>query len=185
MTPSAFTDAHANVARELANASLRALASEGNVHPGTLIAATARMAGTYLFRSFDLDVSGAQPGEVVLSVAANTQVPVLIRIAAAIVTKAGIALDDKTAALPVQPQHTPRRPFLDTQRLLEPSYRAITGGSGMSDYEGARASAVAVGMLIPRCIKVLEANEAFRIAAYAFVEGAKTAPDPVQWERPQ
>ena len=92
----------------------------------------------------------------------------------------GIALDNATAALPVRPQHEPRQSFLETQRLLEPTYRAITGDNGLSDYEGARASAVAVGMLIPRCIKVLEADEAFRIAAYGFVEGAKTAPDPVQ-----
>ena len=179
MTPSAFTEADANVARELANVSLRALTVDGNVHPGSVIAATARMAGTYLFRSFKLDLDGAQPGQAVLSVAANRQVPVLIRIAGAIVTASGIALDDTTAGLPVQQKHQPRQSFLETQRLLEPAYRAITDRSGMSDYEGARASAVAVGMLISRCTKVLDANEGFRIAAYGFIEGTKTAPDPV------
>jgi hypothetical protein len=180
MSPSPFTDAHVNVARELANASLRALTVDGNVHPGTVIAATARMAGTYLFRSLVLDVRGVRPGDVVLSVAANEQVPLLIKVAAAIVTTGGIALDDATAALPVRPQHKPRQSFLETQRVLEPLYRAITGASGMSDYEGARAAAVAAGMLIRQCVKVLEANEAFRIAAYGFVEGTKTAPEPLQ-----
>ena len=180
MTPSAFTDADASVAKELADVSLRALTVDGNVHPGSLIAATARMAGTYLFRSFRLVVTGAQPGQPVLSAVANAQGPVLLRIAGAIVTASGIALDEKTAGLPIQPRHQPRQSFLETQRLLEPAYRAITDRSGMSDYEGARASAVAAGMLICQCTKVLNANEGFRIAAFAFVEGTKTAPDPLQ-----
>jgi hypothetical protein len=177
---SKFTEADANVARELAGVSLRALTVNGNVHPGSVIAATARMAGTYLFRSLRLEIDRLQPGAPVLSHAANTEVPRLIRIAGAIVTASGLALDDTKAALPVEQKHQPRQPFLETQRLLEPGFRAVTGRAGLTDEDGARASAVATGMLVARCAKVLEPNEAFRIAVYGFIEGAKTAPDPIR-----
>ena len=180
VTASKFTEADANVARELANVSLRALTVDRNVHLGSVIAATARMAGTYLFRSFKLDLASAQPGQAVLSHAANVACQRLIRIAGAIVAASGIALDDSKAGVPVQQEHQPRQPFLETQRLLEPLFRAVTDRTGMSDEEGARASAVAAGMLISRCTRVLEANEGFRIAVYGFIEGAKTAPDPVR-----
>lgn len=179
MTASKFTEADANVARELAGVSLRALTVDGNVHPGSVIAATARMAGTYLFRSFAFELDGVQPGQPVLSDVANTQVPGLIRVAGAIVTAGGVALDDSKAALSVQQKHKPRQSFLETQRRLEPEFRAITDRTGMSEEEGARASAVAAGMLVSRCTKVLDPHEGFRIAVYGFIEGAKTAPDPV------
>jgi hypothetical protein len=174
-----FSEAHANVAKELATATIQALASGGSMHPGTVVAATARMAGTYLFRSFNLSLPGLQPGVAVLSEAANEKVPVLIRIAAAIVASLGVTLDNTKAAEPTEQRHQPRLAFLETQRMLEPIYRAITDRSGMSDYDGARAAAVAAGMLVPQCAKVMEPNTGFRIASFGIVEGAKTAPDPV------
>jgi hypothetical protein len=175
-----FSEAHANIAKELANATVLALTSEDSFHPGTVVAATARMAGTYLFRSFRLDLPGVQPGQAVLSEQANKQTPVLIRIAAAIVGTFGITLDNTLAAEPIDQRHQPRLSILETQRKLEPVYRAITDCSGMSDYDGARAAAVAAAMLIFHCAKILEPNTGFRILSYGIVEGAKTAPDPVQ-----
>ena len=158
-----------------------AFSSDGNMHPGTVVAATARMAGTYLFRSFKLNLTGVQAGHAVLSAPANEQAPVLIRIAAAIVATFNITLDNSQAAMPNEPRHEPRLPFLETQRLLEPIFRAITDPSGMSDYEGARAAAVAAALLISQCAKVMEPHTGFRITSYGIIEGSKTAPDPVQF----
>lgn len=178
-----FSEAHANVAKELANTTATTFTSEGSVHPGTLVAVTARMAGTYLFRSLRLDLPGVQPGQAVLSEPANEQMQVLIRIAAAIVATLGIILDNTRAAEPIDEKHQPRIPFLETQQKLEPLYREITNRNSMSDYDGARASAVAAAILIFQCAKILEPNMGFSILSYGIVEGTKTAPDPVQLNR--
>src|SRR5205085_5932441 len=55
-------------------------AKDGRVHPPTVVSASARMAGTLLFRSFSLDVAGAAAGTVVLSEQANKEVPNLGRL---------------------------------------------------------------------------------------------------------
>ena len=174
-----FSEAHANVAKELANITVASFTSNGSVHPGTLVAATARMAGTYLFRSLQLDLQGVQPGQAVLSQPANEQMQLLVRIAAAIVATLGINLDHTRAAESVDEKHQPLIPFLETQRKLEPLYREITNRNGMSDYDGARASAVAAAMLVFQCSQILEPNMGFSILSYGIVEGTKIAPDPV------
>jgi hypothetical protein len=177
---STFSDAHAGIAKEFAQASVATLTTDGSLHPGTVIAATARMAGTYLFRSFRLDLPGVEPGQAVLSLQANERAPVLIRIAAAIVDTFSIHLDSTKAGEPIDQKHEPRLSFLETQRLLEPVYRPIKDRGGLSDYDAARAAVVAAAMLIPHCAKVLEPNMAFRILSLGIVEGSKSAPDPVE-----
>jgi hypothetical protein len=52
-----------DAAQEFANATVSALKLAQGVHPPTLVAATARMAGTYLFRSLGLDVPGVSLGQ--------------------------------------------------------------------------------------------------------------------------
>jgi hypothetical protein len=132
-----------------------------------------------LFRSFDLKLAGLNPGDAVLSPRANEDTATLIRVAAAIINASGMKLDDAQAGAPTEPQHQPRQPFLDTQRRLEPLYRAVTSASKLSGYEAARAAAVAAAYLIVHCAKVLEPNTGFRLLCYGITEGAKSAPDPV------
>jgi hypothetical protein len=167
-------------AQEFANAAVATLKLPGGIHPGTVVAATARMAGTYLFRSFNLHLPGAEPGQAVLSIEANEQGPILIQIAAGILSQVGIKLDNTQAGKPTETKHKPTQPFLDTQRKLEPVYAPIKDRFGLSTQEAAHAAAVATALLIRHCAKVMDPNVAFGIAAYAFIEGAKTAPDPVQ-----
>jgi hypothetical protein len=45
--------------------------------------------------------------------------------------------------------------------------------------EAAQAGAVATALLIRHCAQILDPNTAFGIAALGFVEGTKTAPEPV------
>ena len=75
------TDADSAVAKDIASACLRGFTAGGAVPPGTLIGAKARMAGTYLFRSFHLQTPGLQLGQAVLSTQANEHAPGQIRIA--------------------------------------------------------------------------------------------------------
>ena len=45
--------------------------------------------------------------------------------------------------------------------------------------EAAQAGAVATALLIRHCAQILDPSTAFGIAALGFVEGTKTAPEPV------
>ena len=63
-----LTKEQTDAAGEFANATIAALKIG---EAPTIIAASARMAGTYLFRSFDLELPGLKPGQIVLSEAAN------------------------------------------------------------------------------------------------------------------
>ena len=168
-----------DAAQEFATASIAALKSPQGIHPGTVVAATARMAGTYLFRSFHLHLPDVQPGQVVLSDKANVLGPALIETAARLLSRMGIALDSSRASIPMEPRHQPTAGFLDTQRLLEPAFAPIRARRGFNDEQAAHAVAAGTVLLIQHCAKVLEPNLAFGIAALGFVEGTKTAPDPV------
>jgi hypothetical protein len=129
----ALTKQQLDAAQEFATASIAALKSANGIHPGTVVAGTARMAGTYLFRS-----GSATP-----------------------------------------PKDQPALSFVETQRLLEESYAPISARFGFSNTDAAYAVAAATSLLIGHCAKVLDPNVAFALAAYGFVEGTKTAPDPV------
>jgi len=74
----ALTKQQLESAQELATVAIAAIKTSKRIHPGTVIAATARMAGTYLFRSFRLYLPGVLPGQAVLSDKANAQYPILI-----------------------------------------------------------------------------------------------------------
>lgn len=168
-----------DAAQEFATATIEALKLPSGVHPGTVVAATARMAGTYLFRSLGLKLPGVKPGQFVLSIEANEQWPQLTQIALYSLARVGIKIDNTQAGKTIDPEHKPMLEFLDTQKKLEPMYAPIKERYGFSALEAAQSVAVATALLIRHCAKVLDPNMAFNIAVYSFVEGAKTAPEPV------
>ena len=176
-----FSKQQLDAAQEFANVAVATLKLPGGIHAGTVIASTARMGGTYLFRSLNLHLPGVEPGQVVLSNTVDEQVSVLTQIAAGILSKVGIKLDNSQAGKPTEPKHKPTQPFLDTQRKLEPVFAPIKDCFSLSTRDAAHAAAVATALLIRHCAKVMDPNAGFGIAAYGFVEGAKTAPDPVQF----
>src|SRR5512140_1942015 len=119
MTDLALGQKLSDSGREYANATIRALAQPGGVHAPTVIAACARMAGTYLFRSFDLKLKGVQPGQVVLSEEANRHSPMLLRVAAGILANLGVTIAGSPAGPLNDEGARPAREFLQTQRMLE------------------------------------------------------------------
>jgi hypothetical protein len=138
------------------------------------------MAGTYLFRSFQLHLPGVQPGQAVLSEQANIQGPSLIETAARLLARIGIPIDASRASNAVPGNDQPTLTFLESQRLLEQAYAPIRARFSLSHEQAAHAVAAATSLLIRHCAKALDPNVAFSIAAYGFVEGTKTAPDPVE-----
>jgi len=175
-----FSKQQIDAAQEFANVTLSALKLGQGVHAETVVAATARMAGTYLFRSFGLKLPGVKPGQAVLSEAANEQGPLLIQIAGGVLSRIGIKLDNSQSGGVASSKNKPMLEFLDTQKKLEPLYAPIRARRGLSAPEAAQAAAVATALLIRHFAKVLDPNIAFTIAAYGFIEGSKTAPEPVE-----
>lgn len=165
-------------AREYSNACISALAVPGGVHPPTVVSACARMAGTHLFRSFELQLPGVQPGQAVLSTQADEHAPMLLRTAAGILVKLGIVIAGTPPAEIMDARRKPMLDFLTTQRRLEPLFDPIQAKHGLTLRQSAQAAAIATAMLIHHP-KHLEPNAAFAIAAFGFIEGCKTAPDPV------
>jgi hypothetical protein len=169
-----------DAAQEFANATISALKLGQGVHAATVIAATARMAGTYLFRSFGLKLLGVKPGQAVLSDAANEQGPRLIQITHSVLSRMAIKLDSAQSDGITHSKNEPMLGFLDTQKKLEPLYTPIKARQGLTAHEAAQAAAVATALLIRHFAQVLDANVAFGIAVYGFIEGSKTAPEPVE-----
>ena len=83
------------VAQDFANATIEALNTEQGIHAETAVAGAARMAGTFLFRSFGFPLQDIQPGQVVLSDQANAQGPVLLEILGSVLSQIGIVLDEE------------------------------------------------------------------------------------------
>lgn len=166
-------------AREYANATILALKLPGGVHPPTVIAACARMAGTSLFRSFALQLPNVQPGQAVLSAEADEHSPMLLRTAAGILANLGITVPASPSGEVVDDEAKPLQGFLQTQRLLEPVFLPIQTRYALSHRQAAQAGAIATALLIHHFAKHLAPSVAFGVAAFSFVEGSKTAPEPI------
>jgi hypothetical protein len=166
-----------DAAGEFANATIAALKVGEGVHPPTVIAASARMAGLYLFRSFGFDAADVAPGKIVLSTEANEQAPLLMQITAGVLARVGIKIPDSPPGRPEDPTTKPPLELLDTQKKVEPGYAPIKAKFAFSDEEASQSVAVATALLIRHCAKVLDPSIAFGIAVYGFIEGAKTVPE--------
>jgi hypothetical protein len=166
-------------AREFVGIAIDKLSNEKGVHAETAIAAVARMAGTFLFRSFGFELPDAEPGQAVLSEHANEQGPRLVNIAATVLEDAGVALDFNKVTDGSKNGHEPLLSFLGTQKLLEPHFNTVRVNLGLSLTQAAEAGALAVAMLIDQTAQVLDPSVAFDLAVFSFIEGSKTMPSDI------
>jgi len=168
-----------DAAQQFVSLVIEVFKNERGVHAETAIAGVARMAGTFLFRSFAFPLSSVQSGQAVLSDVANEQGPKLIQALGSVLAHIGVTLDRSKLGANKDPQHQPQLDFLVTQKQLEPRFSQVMQALGLSYVQAAESAAIATAILIKQCVPVLDPNIAFGIAAYGFVEGSKTAPDPV------
>jgi hypothetical protein len=149
-------------AETFVNVAIEALKTDRGVHAETAVASLARMAGTFMFRSFALPLSDVAPGQIVLSDAANENGPRLVQALIATLAHFGFNLDRATLDASVaSPASAPLLGFLDTQRKLEPTFVAIKNRLGLSYQEAADSAAVATALLICQSASVLEPHTAF------------------------
>lgn len=173
-----LTPEQRKAAAECAEAAVAALEPDGSVHPGTVIAGAARMAGTILFRSFNFPLQNVPAGQPVLSMEANERGPQLVDVAGGMLAQLGIRIDLARITTSA-PADQPRIGFLETQRILEPMFAKITNRYGLSVQQSAESAAAAAALLIHQYERSIDPSSAFGIAVYGFIEGTKTTPDPV------
>jgi hypothetical protein len=166
-------------AQEFVNVTLDSLNTEQGVHAETAVAALARMAGTCLFRSFSFPMSEIQPGQIVLSDRSNLQGPVLMEILREALIQLGVSLNAESLGREANSRIQSNQSFLETQGLLEPRFKPIQKRLSLSQQEAAEACALATALLIEDRLEALDPTVAYNNAIYGFIEGTKTAPDPV------
>lgn len=172
----ALSQAQLNAAGEFGTTAMQAFDRDGTFPAETVIAAVARMAGSFLFRSFELPLSGIQPGAVVLSEEANQQGPRLIQLLSAVLQSLGVPLDQSKLSAAQGSAKSVKESFLQTQGVLEMRFAEICEKDDLTDGEAADSAAVATAVLIKNCAKLLDPHVGFSIAVYGFIEGSKTAP---------
>ena len=171
-----LNQAQLQAASEFGTAVMKAFDQDGTFPAEVVIGSAARMAGSFLFRSFGLALTGIQPGSVVLSEQANQQGPRLIQILDGVLEKMGVKLDSSQLSASQRTTRGQKASFLETQEVLETRFAAIRQKYGLSDGETADSIAVATAVLIKNCATLLDPHVGFGLAVYGFIEGSKTAP---------
>jgi len=170
------SQAQLNAASDFGTAAIQAFEENGTFPAETVIGAVARMAGSFLFRSFELPLTGIQPGAVVLSEQANQQGPRLVQIIAGVLQGVGVKLDPSKVSASQGKVSGQKEPFLETQKVLGTRFAAIRDRYGLSDVDAAAAAAIATALLIKNCSQRLDPHAGFALAVYGLIEGTKTAP---------
>lgn len=177
------TQAQLQAADQYVQIVIKALKNEKGVHSETAIACAARLAGTFLFRSFNFPMQDMQPGSAVLSEAANEHGPVLIQTLGAGLDALKVKLDHSKLSGTVPADHQPHISVNETQARMEADFRKVSAALRLTPEQSAHACALAAARLIQMATAVLDPHIGFGVAAYGFVEGSKTAPIPLRDER--
>jgi len=147
------------------------------VHTATAIATAGRLSGTFLFKSFGLDLQESKPGTVVLSQQANQEGPELINVIGVVLSKLNVPVDnEKMASAEVQES---KLDFSQTIKATFLKASEIMKTHGLSEKEMAAACAIATGFIIQQCQTDLNVESGFTTAIYGLIEGSKTVPPPL------
>ena len=129
------------------------LGSGRAIHPETAIAASARISGSLLLRSFGFDLETPEPGTALLSNEANEKGPSLINLLGAFLAQNQIELDSTKVG--GAPEHRGEEPNLSTQEslaLLQEDALQIAARHSLSLQQAAEAAALATGFIVKECV---------------------------------
>jgi len=174
-----LTRAQHVAAEELVELIASRVGTNRDIHPETAIAATARLAGSLLLRSFDVPLASCEPGSVLICETANNEGLLLIQIMAAYLAGSGIDLDEQKLggrSSNATGGEAPRLEFLDTLSLLQDPALAIGARHRLNLVQTAQAAALAMAFFVKECAPQIGAETGFNAAAFGVVEGSKTVP---------
>jgi hypothetical protein len=172
-----ISEAQNKAAGEFVDLVATKLGSGRAVHSETAIASIARLAGSLLFRSFNLKVHSAEPGSAVLSNQANEEGLQLIGIMSAMLQHFGIVLDnEKLAGTPSKRGSATELSVLESLAMLQADAMQIIKTNKLNLNEAAQAAAIATAFVVKECSRDLGPEVSCNIATYGFIEGCKTVP---------
>lgn len=137
------------------------------------ISSTARLAGSFLFRSFGLIINDVKPGTVVLSEEANTKGPQLVSITHAVLHNFGIQIDESKMSGGNQKEATSN--FVDVITRMQTPALEIMKANDLNYEQMAQSAAIATAFIIQQSSNITP-EEGFRTAIYHYIEGTKTFP---------
>jgi len=161
-------------AQEIFELIAKELGKNRAVHPATVISSAARLSGSFMFRSFNLQLANGSPGDVVLSVEANEKGPLLINFTGWMLSSLGIDIDKKE--LEDSPMAESDLSLLDSLKLLQNKASEIMSMNKLDYEQMAFSCAMATAFLIKECQHDLAVQSGFNTAIYSFIEGSKTYP---------
>jgi len=157
--------------------------SNREIHPETAISSSARLAGSLLLRSFDLDLNVGEPGSVLLSEEANEQGPMLINILGGFLSASNIQIDkEKIGGNENQRGEAPRLTTIESLSLLQNEALSICKHNSLSMHSSAQAAALATAFVVKECSPQIGAETAFNVAIFGFIEGSKTIPPAISFK---
>ena len=165
-----------NAANFIAEAAQKLLAQDGRLQAETLIVSVARLSGSLVLRSFNLEPAPA--GTVVLSDEANSWGPRLIEVLKATLQQLGECPSDARIRAALADVSTSASP-LDFQESLDrllPFVRRWSEVSGLDNRQAGVAAAIAAAQLVRGCARVLPLDTGAALAVAGLCEGLKTAP---------
>jgi hypothetical protein len=137
------------------------------------ISCTARLAGSFLFRSFGFKINDAKPGTVMLSEEANTKGPQLVNITYAALQNFGIQIDNNKMSNANQKQAASN--FVDAIDKIQIPALKIMKNNDLSYEQMAQSAAIATAFIIQQSNNITP-EEGFGTAIYHYIEGSKTYP---------
>jgi hypothetical protein len=147
------------------------------VHAETAIATAARLSGSLLLRSFNLDIQKFDPGSVLLSEKANEEGPQLINILGSMLQKFGVSLDKtKLGGSNALRGEEPKLSVVQSLTLLQGEAVRIAEENGLSLKEAAQSAAMATAFIVKECAGSIGGEVGFNVAIYGLIEGSKTVP---------
>lgn len=147
------------------------------IHPETAISSAARLAGSLLLRSFNLNISSIEPGTILLSNEANEKGPLLVATMATFLSKRGFSLDNSLLGGEQSKRGAePNLTILQALSTFQEDALQIIKRNGLSLEEAAHSAALATGFIVKECAANTGAEIGFNVAAYGFIEGCKTVP---------
>lgn len=137
------------------------------------ISSTARLAGSFLFRSFGFKAEHIEPGNAVLSEEANTQGPQLVNITHAVLQNFGIQIDENkmSSGDPKQAESN----FVDVIGKIQSPALEIMKKNDLSYEQMAQSAAIATAFIIQQSNNIIP-EQGFGTAIYHYIEGTKTCP---------
>ncbi len=166
----------AECGKQLAIEAARQYTSGTSLHPATLIAACARIAGAQSLRSSTTLTSDMQPGMALLAPQLDAGTRLLLRTCASVLESLGHHLPAQpSASLSDDFKHV-REDFSQSYKHLAPAAERLKLEHGLDAAQMARAAAVATAITIHSVRTKVPPERGFGVASVAFTEGAKTVP---------